>query len=221
MSLIPMKLDSTNTDYYFYCRDICPSCNRVIFPEMRTFTFAQNGECLNAIMLCPSCFIEYFERFKKSPTNYLTYHSYEAFPYISPQIFFPKEIKDAFPDFYKIYEESATAESYNLKEICGMGYRKALEALVKQYAIELFPNDKDDIEKELLMPTIKRFASPKILALATAAAWLGNDHVHLIAKHPEYDLEQLKSFINVLCQYIQSEKEIENAQRLITKGKTT
>lgn len=217
MAIIAKNLDKTSNVYHFYCRDVCPCCNRVIFPEMRTFTIARNGELLNAIMLCPSCFVEYFERFAKSPTNYLIYHSYEAYPYIHPQINFPQDIKDLFPDFYKIYEEAATAESYNLKEICGMGYRKALEALVKQYAIELFPDEKDMIENELLMPTIKRFKSQKITKLATAATWLGNDHVHLITKHPEYDLEHLKSFINVLCQFIQSEKEFEKAETLINK----
>lgn len=68
------------------------------------------------------------------------------------------------------------------------------------------------------MPTIRRFASDKIVKLATAATWLGNDQVHLITKHPEYDIEQLKSFILALCQYIEYETLIEKATLLLDKS---
>ena len=218
MPIISERVGSSNKIADFCCNSNCPYCNTKIFPQILINICSDDKNYIDAIMQCPHCGQTYFESFVH---DFNRYSSRNVLPHPSPQINIPVYIKNAFPKFVKIYTQAAIAEAANLSEICGMGYRKSLEALVKQYAIELFPNDKDDIEKELLMPTIKRFASPKILALATAAAWLGNDHTHLIAKHPEYDLEQLKSFINVLCQYIQSEKEIENAQILIIKDKTT
>lgn len=216
MALISYKVD--RSECTFKCRDICPLCGKIIFPEIRTYTCSPDFSKINAILLCPSCFTEYFERFERSMLNAYTYCSYEAYPYALPTNPIPDNIKNDFPLFYKIYEEASTAEAHNLHEICGMGYRKALEALVKHYAIKLFPNDKDGIEAEMLMPTIRRFASDKIVKLATAATWLGNDQVHLITKHPEYDIEQLKSFILALCQYIEYETLIEKATLLLDKS---
>ena len=216
MSIIEHKI-GTHGNCRFVCRNACPYCNKIIFPEMRVYTIARDFSSINAIMLCPSCFTEYFEKFTKIYN--FEYTTVEAYPYAKPQTTLPAGFSELFPDFYKIYLEAAQAESYNLLEICGMGYRKALEALVKQYAIELFPDEVQKIQKETLMQTIQRFASQKIITLATAATWLGNDHAHLVTKHPDYDLNALKSFINVLCQYIQSEKEIEKATDLINRAK--
>lgn len=207
-------------DFCFNTKEICPYCNKAIFPEIVATNFSYNYNYASCIMSCPACSEDFFVKFRRNTTfiSY-TYDYYEVLPFPKPQINLPADFQDFFPEFYKIYLEAAQAESYNLLEICGMGYRKALEALVKQYAIELFPDETEAIQNEMLMPTIKRFASPKIVTLATAATWLGNDHAHLVTKHPDYDLNALKSFINVLCQYIQSEKEIEKATDLINKTK--
>ena len=204
----------------FNSNEICPYCNKAIYPEIKVANFSNNYNHASCIVSCPACSEEFFIKFRRDVTLITyTYDYYEVLPFPKPQINLPADFQELFPEFYKIYLEAAQAESYNLLEICGMGYRKALEALVKQYATELFPEQAEAIQNEMLMPTIKRFASPKIITLATAATWLGNDHAHLVTKHPDYDLEALKTFINVLCQYIQSEKEIDKAAELISKAK--
>lgn len=204
----------------FYSTEICPYCNKAIYPEIKVTNFSYNYNHASCIVSCPACSEEFFIKFRRDETLITyTYDYYEVLPFPKPQINLPADFQDFFPEFYKIYTEAAKADCYNLLEICGMGYRKALEALVKQYATELFPEQAEAIQNEMLMPTIKRFASQKIITLATAATWLGNDHAHLVTKHPDYDLNALKSFINVLCQYIQSEKEIEKATDLINRAK--
>lgn len=205
--------------------ELCPHCSHSIHPELiswsgECFTLDELPNFINTILECPHCKKQYFEILQS--TNYRSldkpvYHSIKVYPVPTPIINLPSGVLTDYPKFHKIYLEAAIAENNNLFEICGMGYRKALEALVKQYAIELFPDEEETIHGELLLPTIKRLNSPKITTLATAAAWLGNDHAHLITKHPEYDLEQLKSFINALCQFIQSEKEFAKAFALTKK----
>lgn len=218
--MVTIKKNIGTTSCYFNTKEICPYCNKAIYPEIKATNFSNNSNHVSCIMSCPACSQEFFIKFKRDTANAnYVYYYYEALPYPEPQVNLPADFQELFPEFYKIYTEAAKAESYNLLEICGMGYRKALEALVKQYAIELFPDETEAIQNEMLMPTIKRFASPKIVTLATAATWLGNDHAHLVTKHPDYDLEALKTFINVLCQYIQSEKEIDKAAELISKAK--
>lgn len=218
--MVTIKKNISAMSYYFNVKEICPYCNKAIYPEIKATNFSNNDKHISCIVSCPACSQEFFIKFRRNVANVnYVYDYYEVLPYPEPQVNLPADFQELFPEFYKIYTEAAKAESYNLLEICGMGYRKALEALVKQYAIELFPDETETIQNEMLMPTIKRFASPKIVTLATAATWLGNDHAHLVTKHPDYDLNALKSFINVLCQYIQSEKEIEKATDLINKTK--
>ena len=99
-----------------------------------------------------------------------------------------------------------------------MGYRKALEFLVKQYAQNSSPEESDTINNEPLAQTINRIDNPRIKTLAKASAWLGNDQTHLQVKHPEYSVDDIKSFIKSLCYYILMEEEVSRAENLITKS---
>lgn len=54
---------------------------------------------------------------------------------------FSEEIKRISPRFIKVYEQSMIAEENELDEIDGVGLRKALEILVKDYLIDKSPDD--------------------------------------------------------------------------------
>ena len=196
----------------------CPHCDLKIAPIGLTSVMENNNSrnLIWAIMKCPSCGTNFFALFMYSSED-KKYHSLISYPIPKPKVDIPIEIKNCFPDFYEIYIQAAEAEIAGLDKICGMAYRKSLEFLIKSYAIELDPSSKDNIEKELLVPTINRINNTKISALATAAAWLGNDHSHFIAKHPDYDLEQLKAFIKVACQEILNQKTFDEAMVLLSK----
>lgn len=219
-----------NFDNYFQNCDFessqtCPHCKKIIFPEVMTTVASNNSEELFITMHCPGCDGVYFEKYAKM-IKYTNVHGFEEritfyrsvalYPILPMPLDFPEYIQRQYMDFTDIYNQAATAESMNLDKICGMGYRKALESLAKQYAHDCFPNDGTKIDNESLVQTINRFESPKIKALAKAATWLGNDQTHMIAKHPEYSIDQLKAFIKFLCQEIEAEQEFKKAQSLIS-----
>lgn len=200
---------------------ICPRCGRDLVPAPISF------ECLShvyayynyaAIVCCPQCKGAIYLDIRV-PERRDCAHSGEVvncFPSI--QIYdLPKGIDKLYPDFCRIYYQAAISEARGLSEICGMGYRKALECLVKQYAINAFPDYTDAINKETLMQTIIRIDNPRIQALAKASVWLGNDQTHLQIKHPEYTVADIKAFIKALCYHILMEEEVSRAQELITK----
>jgi hypothetical protein len=54
---------------------------------------------------------------------------------------FPDIIQTISGNFCDIYNEAYSAEQQSLMQICGMGYRKALEFLIKDYLIYLKPED--------------------------------------------------------------------------------
>jgi len=49
---------------------------------------------------------------------------------------FPKEVEKYSKNFIVIYNQAFTAEINGLTEICGLGYRKAFEFLIKDYLIK-------------------------------------------------------------------------------------
>jgi hypothetical protein len=52
-------------------------------------------------------------------------------PYIVEAPNIPKELIDLSPNFEEIYSQAYLAEKYDLNQIAGVGYRKALEFLIK------------------------------------------------------------------------------------------
>lgn len=129
---------------------------------------------------------------------------------------FPKHIKDLSPDFCNIYNQAYASQQYRLNDISGMAYRKALEFLVKDYAIMLQPNNKDNIVKAPLSRCINDYIdNNRIKKLAVASAWLGNDETHYERKFKDYNIDNLVEFINAIVSFIDSDISAVNAERMI------
>ena len=212
MPLIHTKIDQSNCFHTLNTNSICPFCNTSILPTKVVNTLNEGRTKLYAIMRCPHCDNFYYEVFYR--VNGGDYYSELTLPHPSPSIDIPTKIEIFYPDFYRIYLQAAKAEVAGL-----MGYRKSLETLVKHFACKTSPDETENILKESLGATINRLDSKQIQALARAATWLGNDQTHLVTKHPDYDLPELKAFIQALCQYILSEEEFQNALKLLNQSK--
>ena len=123
-----------------------------------------------------------------------------------PEIFSDIIISVSTP-FIEIYNQAFTAQQLNLSEIAGVGYRKALEFLIKDYLIQIKPDNKDSIEKSLLMSCISQFVdNDKIKSVAQRAVWLGNDETHYIKKWTTKTIEDLKILIKLTVRWIEMEK---------------
>jgi len=105
-----------------------------------------------------------------------------------------------------IYNEAFQAEQYRLTQICGPGYRKALEFLIKDYAIKKHPTKEQTILKEQLMPCITNYTIDNIKKVAKRAAWLGNDETHYIRKWENNDLQDLKKLVELTVHWIEMEE---------------
>jgi hypothetical protein len=91
--------------------------------------------------------------------------------------------------------------------LCGAGYRRALEFLIKDYLKSLSEETKHDvIDKAQLMFCITNFVTdPKLRLTASRATWLGNDETHYIRKWGDKDLSDLKKLIDLTVYWILSE----------------
>ena len=118
-----------------------------------------------------------------------------------------KEINQVSPNFVKVYTQAYIAEKMNLSEICGMGYRKALENLVADFAIYKNGLSTDDALRiedmpENLSKKIHEYHNdmPDFIACAERAAWIGNDETHLIKKQVNFNINDMKELIGILVQ---------------------
>ena len=182
----------------------CPFCHVDI--DTQPITYLRVGEYE----------IEVFLRCKKCRSSFIGYYSFHhgAGIYILQKLSkgykrfteFNQEIKKLSLNFVKIYNESEHAEQEELKEICGMGYRKSLEFLIKDFLISREPDKAEEIKNKFLGNCIKDYLNDeRIKGIAARATWLGNDETHYIKIWEDNDVGDLKKMIAILVNFIEKE----------------
>ncbi len=224
-----------NIDVEISIPTTCPRCG-VAYREYpkNTYIFQCDsivnyiGTRVYSFYFCPHCgkgfLVEYsvlddFHHF--SPSSTLKTYNAMAYPAPARVRAFSQEIEDLSPNFVKIYHQAEQAENTGLSDICGLGYRKALEFLVKDYAIAFNPTETESIKSLMLSPCINKYIdNPKIKALATASTWIGNDETHYVRKHEDYNIEHLKVFISSVAAFIESDLAYAKATALLNAPKS-
>jgi hypothetical protein len=131
-------------------------------------------------------------------------------PFTPRAVIFSQEIVNLSGSFVSIYNQAVTAEGMGLVDIAGPGFRKALEFLIKDYAISLHPEGAEDIKKIQLVPVITKYLSGDSLPIVSIrAAWLGNDETHYERRWVGKDLTDLKKLIDATVHFIVMQKLVE------------
>jgi hypothetical protein len=116
---------------------------------------------------------------------------------------FDLHIETLSPGFIKTYNQAYAAEALGLDELSGMGYRKSLEYLIKDYLISRDQDSAVSIRSEALGSCINnRINDERMKAPAKGAVWLGNDFTHYERRYEECDVEQLKRYIDATVYWI-------------------
>ena len=188
--------------------DFCPLCQRAISPDYKYGWFESNNRLLNIVFQCPhrncsSLFFSYYE--EKIRGSNLFFFKGSA-PWKTKERDFHEVIKKMSPNFCKIYNEANGVEESGLKEICGPGYRKAFEFLIKDYLVNKKTEVLEVIQKKRLMQCIDDFIDDQnIKSCAKRAAWLGNDETHYYRIWGDKDLSDLKTLIDLTLHWIEKE----------------
>ena len=97
-----------------------------------------------------------------------------------------------------------------LDNIFGIGLRKALEFLIKDYIIHTKSATEEEIKSQFLGFCIKNYIdSEKIKDCALRAAWLGNDEVHYERIWTNKDANDLDSLIKLTLAWIDHSEKTE------------
>jgi len=184
----------------------CPNCHLNILPRPLFASEVYEGALVEVFMACPDCQGTFVSALllviRENEEGYFKIKFYNNLQ----KAVFAEVVSNISPSFVKIYNEAFAAEQYSLFEICGVGYRKALEFLIKDYAIYINPDKKGEIENALLGQVIQSFVSDnRIKSVAKRAAWLGNDETHYLRKWEGKNLTDLKKLIELTVHWIMME----------------
>lgn len=201
----------------------CPICNSSIAPVEKSKFFNSDSKMYFFMFECPACnkgFITHYnytnERKIKNDISYNMLKLVNSYPKVPELHQFDENIKKLSSNFCEIFNQAYVAEQMNLNEIAGIGYRKALEFLIKDYCIDKNKEQEEKIKKEPLSQVITNYIlSDKIKNLAKASIWIGNDETHYFRKYEDKDIKDLKRFISATVAYITYELIADSAQEFV------
>lgn len=123
------------------------------------------------------------------------------------------------PMFETIYKQSFEAEFRGLDLICGLGYRKSFEFLLKDYLIKHRPKEEhDDIKRKQVSDCVKDYVDDvNVKILALRIFWLGNDQAHYVKKHKSKGVEDIKKLIIFAIKWMEKKEELAKMEKQVKK----
>ena len=198
----------------------CPYCHTTVMPFYMLLT-AVNDHRYNAFCQCTNCdetFILEYERTRMTQFGFKQLHPNPTLERRD----FSEIINSISPSFADIYNQAYGAYQLNLNHICGMGYRKALEFLIKDYTIQKRPDAEEAIKKALLGACINNYVTDvRIKEIANRATWLGNDETHFERVYDDRDITDLLALIDLTIFWIEAEERTKRYNEEIQKRNRT
>lgn len=204
---------------------ICPFCDRGIEPKILFSQPHKTKEEENLFfvsLLCPVCehswldeyYVDYTPGFVPTITRRTPYRHFPRPEEVS------KDITKLSPIGARTYAQSLQAESEGFDTLAGIGLRKALEFILKDFLILTNPGKEEDIKSNFLGKVITDYIKdPVLLSLAKSTVWIGNDETHYIKQHSDRDLQDLKKFLNATIRFIEYQMTILDAQDFVNRPK--
>ena len=228
-----MSLSVTATDFYEAKHrltvnrfpDECPVCHTSMRPRCLDGVYHRSvtggGQRLQVAFQCmaDACGQLIVATYKS--TSSATWLLANVAPVHPKPHLFSAEIQALSPTFVDIHNQTVVAEAAKLDQLTGIGLRKALEFLVKDYAISQKPNLADKIKAEWLGKCIKEYIDdPRIKQCAKLGVWLANDETHYIRKWEDKDINDLKVLIKLTVNWVENSL-LTNKYRKEMEGGTT
>lgn len=199
------NVDSSSRSMRYSEVDTCPMCKHKISPVFISASYDQD-HLSSVTSFCKSCHNTFISRYSgslNSAGSFIADNLVSSEPSYFDKQSFDENICILSSQFVKIYNQALAAENMKLDEIAGMGYRKSLEFLIKDFAIHCHPDDEETIKSAPLSRCINQYIeNENIKTLATRSVWLGNDETHYLRKHDDRDINDMKRFITACVYFI-------------------
>lgn len=109
------------------------------------------------------------------------------------------------PRFVELYNQALHAESTGDFNLAAVGFRSALEILIKDYAINCLHENPDIISSKTLFNVISEYLdTSELIKSADVIRILGNDHTHYKKEYPQHDFSLLKEYMTIFIAQIRA-----------------
>ena len=191
--------------------DFCVWCNQGMTPDYITGHSLGRAwdydEVIEAVFQCSQnkCkryFIAYYGKVDRMGKIFFL-RAKRAPHYWKPEEF-PEIVNEISENFVVIYNQAKIAEDWGLDQICGAGYGRALEFLIKDYLIKENPKQKKKISDLRLYKCIEMIKDAKVQSCAKRGWWLRHDETHYQKIWKDKDVSHLKELIRLVVNWIES-----------------
>lgn len=214
-----------DTNFEIRVPDKCPICQYGI--DMSTCNYSNyhdihdDSKSFNIISIysCPHCHNGFviMHHMKVHKNGYIE-KSQSVYPTTSSGLQIDEDIRQISPEFCEIYNQCLIAKNEGLNQIYGMGFRKALEKLVKDYSIHSHREDEEWIrtakEATLHKCIEKYFKDSDAKTALMACKWLGNNETHYENCNTDEDLQLFEDLIEDTLYYIHREIRHKKAEHI-------
>lgn len=109
------------------------------------------------------------------------------------------------PKFIEIYNQALLARDNGSYDLAGIGYRKALEILIKDYAITELHKDESSVSKMKLVDAISDYLGDReLISSADVVRYLGNDYAHYKRRYDDLDFPVLDTYMDLFIASIRA-----------------
>lgn len=201
----------------------CIHCNETMTPEV-IHKANPSKDYIALLLRCSSCKEFFATSYTVKYDDYSREYVGQLVPYsYNVKIIYdlPLELEEFSPIFKEIYTQSQIAEAYNLTHIAGIGYRKSLEFLIKDFLIKVKQLPNQDVENLFLSPAIDKLDNRLISASAKAATWIANDETHYVRKHSDKDVSDIKRYLRSVAHLLSAEYIALDGQSFINESSSS
>lgn len=194
----------------------CPHCNNGIKAEILSHYLEDVNRTTYVDVLgkCPVCKMIFWGKYSYE-------HWFDSFGLpmiINKATYYPQkinvksfsdEIMDVSSQFVEQYHQAEAAEQLGFNDICGLAYRRAFEHLIKDFAITLAPNNRDEIIAETNLANVigyhllEKHLVKEINEIANKAWWLEKDYAAYTKSYDDIDIYDLKECITITQKYVE------------------
>ena len=221
----PTKMDFDTDHFLVKSENECPHCHYGIdlsLDSCRNYHDIadewQSEFTIFAIHSCPHCLKGFIVEHKMKIERYKGGRSIKETNHIQHPIT-PKDFKvdervqRISTRFCDIYKQSLQAKEYNLTEIYGMGLRKSMECLVKDYAVYTEQDSEEIVSQKTLAECISCYIqNSDIKTLATSCRKIGNNETHWKNENDISDIHLMEQVMECIVTFIANKVTVLDAQ---------
>lgn len=187
----------------------CPYCDNYIEPvpvESSRLPYDAKSAALLVSYRCPACDKRFIGIYVLNGDD----ADYLSMVPIANEEMISRVFEKISPRFVAIHQQAFRAEARGDTEISIVGYRTAIEILLKDYAVGMLGRPVEEVIRKGLRQTIGDYAPDDISAAADVVRIIGDDYTHYVNSHPDVEFGEFKNYYSMLLSFIEYRYKLEN-----------